>query len=93
MNLHIDKIENMTHILSNLPESYNDFEENIKDKMDDDVDILSIKRVCAGDKLSEKYYQMNLHLEMKNSIEDGKFVYVKTQYKGTCTICGKYGEI
>ena len=39
-----------------------------------------------------KFDQMNKISETKTSREDGKTIYVKFQYKGTCTTCGKYGH-
>ena len=35
---------------------------------------------------------MNKRPETKTSREDEKSLYVKSQYKGTCRTCGKYGH-
>ena len=35
----------MTHILSKIPELYKNIVENIENKLDDDIDMLTIKRV------------------------------------------------
>ena len=47
----------MTHILSNLPEEYENIVENLEDKLDENIDMLPIKRI--QDKLSAKYNRMN----------------------------------
>ena len=33
----------MAHILSNLPEEYENIVENVEDSLDDDIDLLTIK--------------------------------------------------
>ena len=42
----------MTHILSNIPEEYENIVENLEYKLDDDIDMLIIEIIW--DKLSEK---------------------------------------
>ena len=48
-----------------------------------------------NEKLLEKYYQMNKQSTMRMSREDENSLYVKLQYKGTCTTfrrCSNKGE-
>ena len=47
----------MTHILPNIPEEYENVFENLVDKLYDDIDMLTIKRIW--DKLSAKYNRMD----------------------------------
>ena len=47
----------MTHILSNLPEEYDSIVENLEEKVDDDIDMLTIKKI--QEKISVKYDRMN----------------------------------
>ena len=47
----------MTHILFSLPEEYNNSVENLEDKLDYFIDMLTIKII--QDKLSAKYNRMN----------------------------------
>ena len=49
-----DNVEIMTHILSNLPELYKNILENLEDKLDDDIYMLTIKIFQA--KLSLNHY-------------------------------------
>ena len=49
-----DNVEIMTHILSNLPELYKNIVENLEDKLDDDIYMLTIKIFQA--KLSLNHY-------------------------------------
>ena len=44
------------------------------------------------DKLSVRFDQMNEQSIPTTSIDNVKYIYVKSQYKGTCTTCGKYGH-
>ena len=78
----------MTHILSNLPEEYQKSVEILKEKLDKKYHPLTIERI--GDKLSVKFYKMNEQSETKTATEDEKPLYIKYQYKGTCTPCGIY---
>ena len=61
-----------THILSNLPEAYDNIIENLEDELDNDNYHLAIKRI--SDKLLDKYDQMNMQPVMKNSREDEESV-------------------
>ena len=47
----------MTHILSNLPEYYDNIVENLEYRLDDDIHMLAIKIIWY--KLSAKYDRMN----------------------------------
>ena len=58
----------MTHILSNLPEEYQNIVETIEYKLDYEENPLAIDRI--HDKLSVKYYRMNEQSTMKTSRED-----------------------
>ena len=53
----IDDAEMTTHILSNIPENYENIVENLEDELDDNIDMLTIERIW--DKLSAKYNRMN----------------------------------
>ena len=53
----VDDAEMMTHIISNLPEEYENIVENLEDELDDDIAMLNIKIIW--DKLSAKYNRMN----------------------------------
>ena len=48
----------MTHILSNLPEEYENIFENLEKELDYYIDMLTIKIIW--DKLSAKYDSMNV---------------------------------
>lgn len=54
----------MTHILSNLPEVYQNIVEILEDYLDDEDAPQTIKRI--RDKLSEKYDWTNKQSEIKN---------------------------
>ena len=54
----IDDVEIMTHILSNLPEEYENIFENLEKELDYYIDMLTIKIIW--DKLSAKYDSMNV---------------------------------
>ena len=73
----------MTHILSNLPEEYQNIVEILEEKLYDKYEPLTIERIC--DKLSDFFDQMNEQSGPGTSIEHEKVLYVKYQYKGTCT--------
>ena len=90
MKVHIDDIEMMTQILSNLHKAYNNTVENIEDEFDDENDTLNIKSI-HGD-LSEKYDWMNIRPENNNSQEYKKSFFLKSQYKVTFTTWEKYGQ-
>ena len=64
----IDNLEVMTHILSNLPEKYENIIENIDDGLDDGIDTLTIDRI--RDNSLAKYDQMTAQSETKTSRED-----------------------
>ena len=53
----IDDVKIMNHIMSTLPEEYEETVEKIEGKLDDDIVILNIERIW--DKLSDKYDKMN----------------------------------
>ena len=80
----------MTHILSNLPEEYQTTVEIIGDELDDKDTLLTIERIC--DNILVKFDQINEQSISRTSIEVEKDLYVKTQYKGTCMTCGRYGH-
>ena len=48
----------MAHIVINLPEKYYNIIENLEGKLDDDIDMLTIKIIW--DKLLPKNYRMNV---------------------------------
>ena len=54
----IDDVEVMTHILSNIPEDYENIFQNLEYKLDYGIDMLTIERIW--DKLSDKYDRMNV---------------------------------
>ena len=54
----IDDVEIMAHIVINLPEKYYNIIENLEGKLDDDIDMLTIKIIW--DKLLPKNYRMNV---------------------------------
>ena len=54
----------MSHILSKLPEAYDNIAENIKDLLDHKYNLLNIKII--NDKIFEKYEQMSMKLYKKN---------------------------
>ena len=68
LDVQIDDSEVMTHILSNLPEEYQNIVETIEYKLDYEENPLAIDRI--HDKLSVKYYRMNEQSTMKTSRED-----------------------
>ena len=80
----------MTHLMSNLLETYRNIVENIEDKLDDEGDPLTSERI--NEELAEKYYRIRLRPETKIPNKEEKSIYTKSQYKGTCTNCGKYGH-
>ena len=86
----IDNLEVMTHILSNLPEKYENIIENIDDGLDDGIDTLTIERI--RDNSLAKYDQMTAQSETKNSREDENALYIKSYPKGTCNNRDKYGH-
>ena len=53
----IDDVEMMTHIISNLPEGYENIVENLEEELYDDIGMLTNK--IFWDKLSYKYNRMN----------------------------------
>ena len=53
----IDDTEIITHIMPNLPEEYENSNENLKDKLNDEIDMLTIKRIW--DKIADKYNKTN----------------------------------
>ena len=84
----IDDAEMMTHLLSILLEEYWNIVKNLEDKLDDDIDSLTINRI--RDKLSERYYRMSEQLEKKNSREYENPLYIKYQFKATCNKWDEY---
>ena len=56
----------MTHVLSSLPELYKNIVGNLENKLDDDIDTLTIKRVWY--KLSAKYDRNNA-ISNQNEVE------------------------
>ena len=60
MDFHKGYTEVTAHILSNWPKWYENILENLEEKMDDNVDPLTIKKEC--DKILAKYDQINLQL-------------------------------
>ena len=80
-----------THILSNLPEEYQTIVYMLEEIIYDDNDPLTIKRIC--NKLSVKVFQMSEKSRPRTSREYEKPLYIKSQYKGTCTTCGNTGTI
>ena len=57
MGVIIDDVEVMAQILSNLPEEYKDIVENLEDRLNDNIDMLTIK--IFWDNLSANYNRMN----------------------------------
>ena len=80
----------ITSIISNLPEEYQTIVEILEDKLDEKEGLLNIEKI--HDNLSVKFNQMNEQSGPRTSIEDEKVLYVKSQYKSTCTTCRKYGH-
>ena len=88
MGFIIDDAEMMTHLLSILLEEYWNIVKNLEDKLDDDIDSLTINRI--RDKLSEKYYRMSEQLGKKKSREYENPLYIKYQFKATCNKWDEY---
>ena len=59
----VDDDEMMTHILSSLPEEYEIVVENLEEKLDDDIDTLTIEIIWIT--ISTKYDIMNAHSNQK----------------------------
>ena len=59
----VDDVEMMTHILSSLPEEYEIVVENLEEKLDDDIDTLTIEIIWIT--ISTKYDIMNAHSNQK----------------------------
>ena len=72
----------MTHILSNLPEEYQNTVKSIDKELDDNNKPLTIQRI--SDKLLVKFDQMEEQSMPRTSREYEKALYTKFQYKGTC---------
>ena len=81
----INDSEMMYHILSNLPEEYQTIVEIIEEKLDNDSYFITIEKI--RDRILVKYDQMNKQSKPKISREDENYLYVKSQYKGTCMTC------
>ena len=73
----------MTHILLKLPEEYQTIVEILEKKIDDEENPLTIERI--RDNIFVKYDLMNEQSRPRMSREDGESLYIKSQYKGTCT--------
>ena len=54
----IDYVEMMSHLLSDLHEEYYNIVEKLEENFDDNIDMLTIKRIW--DKLSANYNIMNV---------------------------------
>ena len=78
----------MTHILLDLPEEYQTIVKILEDDLYNEDYPITIERIC--DKLLVKFDGTNKQPRPRTSREDEKALYVKSQYKGTCTTCGKY---
>ena len=79
----------LIHILNNLPEEYDVVLDGLESRLmldESDKNKLTIKDV--QDKLNNRYERLN---ERDKHIEEIA-MYTKTQYKGLCTKCGKYGH-
>ena len=78
---------NYDHVLSNLPEEYENIVENLEEKLDDNIDMLTIQIIW--DTLSAKYDIMSARSNQTEGKESEKAFYIR-QIKGTCYKCGKY---
>ena len=78
----------MTHILSNFLDEYQTMVEIIEEELDYKYNPLTIDRI--RDNLYVKFDLMNKQSVPRASREDEKSLYIKSQYKGTCTTYGKY---
>ena len=57
MGVITDDVKMMNHILSSLPEEYDNSIQNLEYELDDDIDMLNIERIW--DKLSANYDRTN----------------------------------
>ena len=64
--------------------------ETLEDELDDKENPITIESI--RDKLSVKFDRRNEQSGLINSIQDEKLLYIKSQYKGTCMTCRKYGH-
>ena len=69
----------MSHILSKLPEAYDNIAENIEDLLDYKYNPINIKII--NDKIFEKYEQMSMKLYKKNKRRRKNLLY-KTPIQG-----------
>ena len=79
-----------SHILSNLPEEYQTIVEFLDEKLYDESDFITIQSI--RDKILVRYDLMKKQSTTKMSREGENYLYVKSQYKGTCATFKKYGH-
>ena len=80
----------ITHILSNLPEEYQAIVKILADKIDHKDYPITMENIRG--KFSVILDQMKGQSVPRTPREYGKDLYIKSQYKGTFTNCGKYGR-
>ena len=85
----IEHVQMVTLILSNLPEEYENTVENLEEKLDDDIHMLTIKIIWCN--ISPKKNRTNVWYNQTKWKDSEKVLYVH-QKKGKWYKCGKYGH-
>ena len=83
-------IDFMIHILNNLPKDYKISQAKLEDRLNDDIDPLTIEEIRT--KLNLKYQQMNLKKLVNDDKDEEEMALFGGQFKGTCHGCGKMGH-
>ena len=83
-------VDFMIHILNNLPSVYEVSQAKLEDRLNDEIDPLTIEEIRT--ELNLKYQRMHLKKVVDDDSEDEETALFGGGFKGTCTGCGKQGH-
>ena len=84
------EIDFMIHILNNLPKDYEISQAKLEDRLNNDIDPLSIEEIRT--ELNLKYQQMNLKKSVDDNKDEEEMALFGGQFKETCHGCRNMGD-
>ena len=86
----VEDVDIMIHILNNLPKDYEISQAKLEDRLNDDIDPLTIEEIRT--ELNLRYQRMNLKKIVDDDEEEEETALFAGVFKGTCHGCGKQGH-
>ena len=86
----MEDVDLMIHILNNMPKEYEISQAKLEDRLNDDIDPLTIEEIRT--ELNLRFQRMNIKKVVDEDEEEEETALFAGSFKGTCHGCGKQGH-